>query len=397
MSPLMILLLSFSLGALAALALYRFIQTKNWRPLLAQLLALLLVFAFLRALFDFPTPPPASKGEGQQELYLIIVLYACMLLGMFAQFGYNRFSAPKRKRKAFDLGMFLAPVCTSPIIFILLLVALQNNALISGAIHVDGSATPLDKIEIRGATETVARTVTFAKGQTTEIILRSQHTTPVITKQDESQPFTPQAPPGIVLIPAGSFKMGSEDGDDDEKPIHEVYVDAFFMDETEVTVAQYQLFLNAKPSYPQPSNWEEQQQNPKRPVVNVRWDYSKAYAAWAGKRLPTEAEWEYASRGGNTGLNGKPHYTYPWGNSIDPSQTNYNDEGSDPDLHRYLRDVRSYPQNGYGLYDIAGNVWEWCEDWYDASYYKSSLRAIPKARTKELRGCCVAARGSSIL
>lgn len=126
MSPLMILLLGLSLVALAGLAIYRFIQTKNWRPLLAQILALLLVFAFLRALFDFPTPPPASKGEGQQELYLIIVLYACMLLGMLAQYGYTRFSAPKRKRKAFDLGMFLAPVFTSPIIFIPLLAALQN-------------------------------------------------------------------------------------------------------------------------------------------------------------------------------------------------------------------------------------------------------------------------------
>ena len=126
MSSLMTLLLSLSLVALAATAIYRFIQTKNRRPLLAQMLALLLVFAFLRALFDFPAPPPASKGEGQQEMYLIIVLYACMLLGMLAQYGYGRFSLPRKKCKPFDLGLFFAPVFTSPIIFIPLLAALQN-------------------------------------------------------------------------------------------------------------------------------------------------------------------------------------------------------------------------------------------------------------------------------
>jgi len=126
MSTLMILLLSLSLVALAGLATYRFLQTKSWRPFLAQMLALLLVFAFLRALFDFPAPPPASKGDAQQDIYLIIVLYACMLLGMLAQYGHSRFSAPKKKRKPFDLGLFFAPVFTSPIIFIPLLAALQN-------------------------------------------------------------------------------------------------------------------------------------------------------------------------------------------------------------------------------------------------------------------------------
>lgn len=104
-------------------------------------------------------------------------------------------------------------------------------------------------------------------------------------------------------------------------------------------------------------------------MVNVSWNDAKAYAKWAGKRLPYEAEWEYAARGGNTGLNGTPHYKYPWGDEINHERANYSGtEGRD----RWERTspVKSFPVTGYGLYDMAGNVWEGCEDWYDKNYYK---------------------------
>ncbi len=127
MTPLMTGLTGVSLLALVLLAGYRYTQSKNARALLVQLAALVLCFAFLHALFDFPLgAEPASRGNEQNDVYFVIVLYACMLLGMLAQYGHARFSQPQRTRKKFDLGLFLAPVFASPIIFIPLLGALQN-------------------------------------------------------------------------------------------------------------------------------------------------------------------------------------------------------------------------------------------------------------------------------
>ena len=172
----------------------------------------------------------------------------------------------------------------------------------------------------------------------------------------------------MVLIPAGNFQMGSNDGDDDdEKPVHIVHIDAFYMDADEVTNAQYRKFMSAtghrKPSY----YWNDSAYNqPNQPVVGVDWHDAVAYARWAGKRLPTEAEWEYAARGG---LSGKK---YPWGDLVGSSQANYNRNVGKP------VPVGSFEPNGYGLYDMAGNVYEWCADWYDSQYYSNSPSRNPQ-------------------
>ena len=194
------------------------------------------------------------------------------------------------------------------------------------------------------------------------------------------------APEGMVYIPAGSFMMGSEDGNNDQKPEHKVYVDAFYMDKTEVTVTQYQRFINTT-GYQYLKKWGEQLQNPNHPVVYVRWYDANAYASWAGKRLPTEAEWEYAARGGNTGVGGKPKYLFPWGNKASRDLANYYSL-----FGLEIKSVGSFATNGYGLYDMAGNVWEWCADWYDRDYYKNSPSRNPKGpstgKGRVTRGGC---------
>jgi len=158
---------------------------------------------------------------------------------------------------------------------------------------------------------------------------------------------------GMVRIPAGAFLMGGSVNSE-----HEVHVAPFYMDKYEVTVALYQRFLQATNRI-SPENWHQQLQSPNHPVVNVSWDDAVAYAKWTGKRLPTEAQWEYAARGGYTGMGGNPKYQYPWGDNESHDQANYSGtEGKDQ--WDGTAPVGRFPPNGYGLYDMAGNVWEWC-------------------------------------
>ncbi len=178
----------------------------------------------------------------------------------------------------------------------------------------------------------------------------------------------------MALIPAGEFRMGSNNTDAKayEKPVHTVYVDAFYMDTHEVTNADYKKFVDANPEwqkyrtplalhngkylkYWNGNNYPMGKAN--HPVVYVSWYAALAYAEWAGKRLPTETEWEKAARGG---LRGKK---YPWGDSIDSNHANFGNK------IKGTIAVGSYPANGYGLYDMVGNVWEWCLDEYDADFY----------------------------
>jgi len=115
----------------------------------------------------------------------------------------------------------------------------------------------------------------------------------------------------MVRIPGGYFLMGDDNEASYEKPVHQVYVSDFYLDKYEVTVAQYQRFLNDTGYSKKPEKWEVQLQHPQWPVIFVSWHDADAYAQWARKRLPTEAEWEYAARGGNTDVDKKPKYIYP--------------------------------------------------------------------------------------
>ena len=188
----------------------------------------------------------------------------------------------------------------------------------------------------------------------------------------------------MVLIPAGEFLMGSDDDEayDDEKPVHPVYVDAFYMDKYLVTNAQYKVFVDANPQWRKDlipeayhdgfyldhwngGSYPDGKGN--HPVTEVSWYATMAYARWAGKRLPTEAEWAKAARGGLVGMK------YPWGNTIDASMANYDWNVDD------TTPVGHYAPNRYGLYDMSGNVWEWCFDAYDETFYANSPHRNPVA------------------
>jgi formylglycine-generating enzyme required for sulfatase activity len=192
-------------------------------------------------------------------------------------------------------------------------------------------------------------------------------------KQSQEQPASARPPAGaMVSIPAGEFTMGSQDGDADERPAHKVYVDSFSIDVYEVTVGQYAEFLRSG-EVRAPLDWKtiNQSANQKRPVANVDWADAVAYCKWAGKRLPTEAEWEKAARGTDGRI-------YPWGNDPPtPLHANYGKMGS----HDYetLAPVGTLEagKSPYGIYEMAGNVWEWVSDWYDNDYYKNSPQQNP--------------------
>ncbi len=172
----------------------------------------------------------------------------------------------------------------------------------------------------------------------------------------------------MVLIPAGEFLMGSdhEDARDDEKPVHTVYLDAFYIDKYEVTIGEYKQFVRATGHRVLKSWVFEFSPTDQHPVIGVSWQDAMVYAQWAGKRLPTEAEWEKAARGGLVGKR------YPWGDSIDTSKANYADSNVGG-----TKTVGSYAANGYGLYDMAGNVTEWCLDAYSSDAYRSSPQRNP--------------------
>jgi formylglycine-generating enzyme required for sulfatase activity len=191
----------------------------------------------------------------------------------------------------------------------------------------------------------------------------------------------------MVLIPKGEFFMGNLDEDDfhyDEHPLHKVHLDSFWIDCYEVTNRFYKRFVD-ETGYRSPYldaewaetyNWKDGSYPSGKadyPVVLVSWEDAAAYAEWADKRLPTEAEWEKAARGGLV----KKHY--PWGDKIDEIHANY---FTSIISKNEMKPVGNLLPNSYGIYDIAGNVWEWCADWYGKTYYRTSPYKNPQGPEK---------------
>ncbi|MQY78026.1 MAG: SUMF1/EgtB/PvdO family nonheme iron enzyme [Bacteroidetes bacterium] len=176
-----------------------------------------------------------------------------------------------------------------------------------------------------------------------------------------------------IAIPGGTFIMGDSQGDMEDqmsnRPVHRVTVSSFDMSRDEITVEQYAVFLKDT-GHTSPDNWNLQLTNPKRPVVFVSWNDAFAFARWAGARLPTEAEWEYAARGRLADT------LYPWGNNAPEDLANFGNDWEDGNgWIKYIKAPGSYPPNGFNLNDMAGNVWEWCNDWFGP--YSNELAVNP--------------------
>ena len=216
-------------------------------------------------------------------------------------------------------------------------------------------------------------------------------------------------PTDMVFIQGGSYQMGAADGMPYEAPVHLVTLKSFWIDTHEVTVADFAKFIEATRYQTEAEKfgwsgvfnmksgeWEDVRganwrhpDGPKskpvgdEPVCHVSWSDAVAYAKWAGKRLPTEAEWEYAARGG---LIGKK---YAWGDELRPNgkpianwwQGHFPEHNTGEDGYVGRAPVAKFPPNGYGLYDTAGNVWEWCADWFEDQYYANSPRVNPLGPT----------------
>ena len=192
----------------------------------------------------------------------------------------------------------------------------------------------------------------------------------------------------MVEIPAGEFTMGLDEMQalEDERPMHLVWVDRFSMDLHEVATAQYAEFLSAT-HRPAPWQWHEMDllQARDRPVIGVDWSDADAYCRWKGKRLPTEAEWEKSARGTDGRL-------YPWGNQVPRKDLANFALGARFSYSQVLMPVQSYEfgKSPYGLYHMAGNVWEWVQDWYAVNYYEVSPERNPQGpeqgQLKVLRG-----------
>lgn len=266
------------------------------------------------------------------------------------------------------------------------------------------------------------------------------------TNHDSKQTtYKPTIKDGMALIPAGTLHMGGDNdqADSDEFPKHEVKIHSFWMDITEVTNREFQKFVQAtgyQTIAERPIDWEAMKQslppgtpkppdsllqpgslvfqatatpvpldNPARwwtwviganwqhpegpgssiedrmdhPVVHIAWEDAAAYAVWAGKRLPTEAEWEWAARGG------LKNQIYPWGNEdVNEGEAKANFwqgifpfQNEEKDGYFGTSPVKSFIPNDYGLHDMAGNVWEWCSDWYRYDFYQS-----PKAQVANTSG-----------
>jgi formylglycine-generating enzyme required for sulfatase activity len=185
-----------------------------------------------------------------------------------------------------------------------------------------------------------------------------------------------------VLIPAGSFVMG----DDENSPRREIFVSAFYMDKFEVTLSRYAAFLKATGNIKPPAEWEtaDLQNSAELPVVAVDWHDADSYCRWAGKRLPTEAEWERAARGGDERI-------YPWGSDPpSPEHARFGQPYEKPVYRDGVVRVGTYSKgvSPFGIYDLSGNVWEWVGDWYADSFRRDvrDPKGPDKGTHKVMRG-----------
>jgi len=194
----------------------------------------------------------------------------------------------------------------------------------------------------------------------------------------------------MLTIPSGRFRMGSTDGAESEKPVHVAEIDSFLMDSTLVTNRHFQQFVLATGYLTEAErngcgwgydgteyrdierlDWRTYSSDDRldHPVVMVSWNDADEFAKWVGKRLPTEAEWEYVARGGIDDT------LYPWGNDLpDGTQCNF---ARNPDSIPPTTGVRAFGPNRFGIYDLVGNVWQYCSDWFDENSYSLDLISNP--------------------
>jgi len=236
-------------------------------------------------------------------------------------------------------------------------------------------------------------------------------------EEPHAQTMTVTSQPSLTRIPAGEFLMGAPDGDEDERPVHRVFVGEFEIGSFPVTQDEYARFIQAT-GHPAPAIhhlplvtaggrdgmfkelagpyvWERNQPPAGRgshPVVLIRYDDCLAYCRWLSEelgrvvRLPTEAEWEKAARGGLEGRR------YPWGDDIDSSKCHFLNDGA-AKAQCGTKPAGSYAPNAFGLYDAAGNVWEWVSDWYAKDYYYS--QNVPRDPAGPQSGSTRIVRGGS--
>ncbi|MEW6731962.1 MAG: formylglycine-generating enzyme family protein [Acidobacteriota bacterium] len=215
---------------------------------------------------------------------------------------------------------------------------------------------------------------------------------PPVTKPVERKPAEKPVIPSITRIPGGSFEMGSINNRPSEAPVHTVELDSFEIGIYEITNEEFESFVKLAKYYTDAERqnsqitWRSLYQPGREnyPVVLVSWYDAVKYCNWLSEvtgdyyRLPTEAEWEYAARGKFTGK------SYPWGDEMNTEMANYDAETDSERASfvelplEFIHSVGSYFPNGYGLYDVTGNVWEWCQDWYHENYYQISPKARPQ-------------------